>query len=76
MEALNRQYNLRFGRGNDRSDIYDGDVYQALVHTGFLRNMNNISLIFNTDGIPVFRSSSFAFWPLHLIVNEFPFKMR
>lgn len=76
MEALNQQYYLRFRRGTDRSDIYDGDVYQALVRSGFLRNKNNISLILNTDGIPVFRSSSFAFWPLHLMINEFPFKMR
>ena len=67
---------MRFGNGNNRSDIYDGDVYQALVHDGFLSNKCNISLLFNTDGIPVFRSSTFSFWPLHFIVNELPFKMR
>jgi hypothetical protein len=37
IEALNQHYNLRFGRGSDRSDIYGGDVYQVLMHNGFLR---------------------------------------
>ena len=34
------------------------------------------SLIFNTDGVPVFRSSSFLFWQLYLLINELPYRMR
>ena len=72
-EALDKQYEQRFGTRNSRKDIIDGGVYQDLVESGFLQDQCNISLTFNTDGIPVFRSSTFSFWPLHLIVNEFPF---
>ena len=56
--------------------MYDGKLYQQEVASGFLANRNNISLIFNTDGVPVFRSSSFSFWPLYLLINELPYKMR
>lgn len=58
------------------SDICDGYVYQELVADGFLAKEENISFQFNTDGIPVFKSSSFSFWPLHLIINELPHRMR
>ena len=57
-------------------DIYDGNVYQELVRDGFLANKDNISFLFNTDGIPVFKSSGFSFWPLFLLINELPYKMR
>ena len=58
------------------ADIYDGGVYQEHVRTGFLCDGNNISFTVNTDGIPVFRSSSFSFWPIWLFVNELPYRMR
>ena len=58
------------------SDICDGSLYQELVSSGFLAVRSNISLQFNTDGVPVFRSSSFSFWPLHMIINELPPTMR
>ena len=77
MEAIHKSHNLRNGSTtNSRSDIYDGAVYQQFVKNGFLANKFNISLLFNTDGISVFRSSAFAFWPLLLLVNELPFQMR
>ena len=42
-------------------DIYDGEVYKR--HTGsngILSDERNISLMWNTDGIPLFKSSKFA----------------
>ena len=71
-----KRMNLRKGQDGCYTDIYDGKVYQQLVSTGFLANGNNISLMFNSDGIPVFRSSGFAFWPLYLLINELPYRMR
>ena len=53
-------------------DIYDGAVYQEQMASGFLSNQSNISFILNTDGVPVFCSSSFSFWPIYLIINELP----
>lgn len=75
-KEISRRHNLRRGKGESRGDIYDGIVYQNLVHSGFLSNEHNISLIFNTDGVPVFRSSSFSMWPILLLVNELPYRMR
>lgn len=37
---------------------------------------NNISFIWYTDGIPVFKSSKISLWPVHLTVNELPFEDR
>ena len=58
------------------TDIRDGAVYQQLVATGFLSNPHNISLQLNTDGVPVFKSSGYLFWPLHLLINELPPSIR
>ena len=67
---------LRLGFEEKASDIYDGKVYQVHMENGFLKDKYNISVIFNTDGIPVFRSSSFSLWPLHIIVNKLPYRAR
>ncbi|XP_063425300.1 uncharacterized protein LOC134708578 [Mytilus trossulus] len=37
---------------------------------------NNISFTWNTDGIPVFKSSKFSLWPFYLVINELPYKQR
>lgn len=66
----------RVKAGDTLRDITDGIVYQELVDSGFLLNPSNISFQFNTDGVPVFKSSSFSFWPLHLMINELPLKKR
>ena len=36
----------------------------------------NVSFSINTDGIPVFKSSKMALWPIFLMINELPFKQR
>ena len=58
------------------TDICDGSVYRELVLKGVFSSKHHLSVILNTDGIPVFRSSSFSFWPIHLLINELPYKMR
>ena len=68
---------LRRGNSGDGyRDIYDGRIYQHQVTNGFLKDERNISFIFNTDGIPVFKSSEYSFWPLYLLINELPYTMR
>ena len=57
-------------KGNT-SDIYRGKLYKALT-----LGSDYVTLILNTDGIPVFKSSKYEFWPLYLLINELPFKMR
>ena len=57
-------------------DIMNGSLYQKLFSGGFLKNEKNIFFTLNTDGIPVFRSSGFSFWPLYFMINELPYRLR
>ena len=54
-------------------DIYDGTRYQFYMQSGeFLSQHHNISFIWNTDGIPVFKSSKYTIWPLYFAISELP----
>jgi len=76
-KSIYERLNLRrLNKDRMYTDVYSGSVYQHLVSTKFLDDYRNISLTLNTDGIPVFRSSNFSFWPLYLIINELPFHLR
>lgn len=58
-------------------DIYDGQLYKSYFkNNGVLSNSENISFTFNTDGAPVFKSSNVSIWPIYLVVNELPYKLR
>ena len=59
-------------------DIYDGKLYQALMHSddGPLANKRNISVVLNTDGGVVFCSTNFSIWPVLLMINELPYSER
>ena len=58
-------------------DIYDGSLYQELMlPNGVLSSKNNISLTWNVDGLPLFKSSKFSLWPLYFVINELPYKLR
>lgn len=39
-------------------------------------NLNFITLNFNTDGVPLCNSAKKSFWPLQIIINELPPKLR
>lgn len=52
------------------SDIQCGDEYQKLKESGALGE-DDISLIWNCDGIPLFRSSKYQIWPIQCQVIEF-----
>lgn len=57
-------------------DIYDGSEYKKHCNPGILDFQHNVSLLWNTDGVPVFKSSKFSIWPLYFIINELPFGER
>ncbi|KAH7979343.1 hypothetical protein HPB49_009119 [Dermacentor silvarum] len=59
--------------GTEVSDITDGSLYRELRQK--LRK-DDLTLTFNADGSPVFKSSKFSIWPIQLTVNELPPKMR
>ena len=65
--------------GKNIEDVYDSEMYQKLSEDGgpLSSDMeNNISFIFNTDGVPIFKSSKMSLWPIFLMINELPFKER
>ena len=34
------------------------------------------TVLWNTDGVPIFKSSGFSIWPIFLMINELPFHLR
>ena len=54
-------------------DILNGEIYANLRKPGnFLSSESNISLLFNTDGVPLYNSSKVGLWPVYLVINELP----
>ncbi|XP_022109468.1 uncharacterized protein LOC110989402 isoform X2 [Acanthaster planci] len=58
---------------NNIEDIFDGRVYKSVPK---LRSVNNISMMWNTNGVPVFKSSKVSMWPIQCIINELPPTLR
>ena len=67
---LQHRFNRKKQAKENIAYIYDGRLYKSLVRKAILSSGNNISFIFNTDGIPVFKSSKVSIWPLYLIISE------
>lgn len=55
----------------DVSDITESPAYSQLP-----LGPDDVTLTWNTDGVPVFHSSEYSVWPLELMVNELPYKER
>ena len=70
------RFNRRKTNRSNLEDIYDGAVYQQLMTEGFLNCKFNFSFTWNTDGVPLFRSSKFSIWPFFLAINELPYNER
>lgn len=64
-------------QSNTIEDIYDGQLYKELINSGyFSKNKYNFTLMWNSDGVPVFKSSKTSMWPFYFVINELPFKLR
>ncbi|XP_062567995.1 uncharacterized protein LOC134230240 [Saccostrea cucullata] len=65
-------------------DICDGKLYkETFTKDGYFTNSTaehhgqlHISFQMNTDGVSLFRSSSFSIWPVYLVINELPPHLR
>ena len=73
---LQHRFNRKKQAQENIEDVYDGPLYRSLVSKGILNSGNNISFIFNTDGVPVFKSSKVSIWLLYLVINELPHNKR
>ena len=49
-------------------------LQEVLQRDGMLQKIgtNNISLTMNTDGVPLYNSSSVSLWPIFFIINDLP----
>ena len=75
-EKLSHRFKRAKRNDNHFEDIYDGSEYKKHCNPGILDCQHNVSLLWNTDGVPVFKSSKFSIWPLYFIINELPFTDR
>ena len=41
-------------------DIYDGDTYKQIADGKLKSDLNALSVSFNYDGVPIFKSSSYS----------------
>ena len=64
---------LERDKSSNIRDIIDGEEYKKHCKPGgILHNSNNISVVLNSDGIPIFRSSGIGVWPVQMVINEIP----
>ena len=65
-----QQYKNTPNHSSSIRDIVDGTVYKKFTEPeGFLTSENNLTLLFNTDGIPLYKSSKVNIWPVFLAVR-------
>ena len=60
------------------TDILNGEMYQSFMETEDACSLeeNSLSLLFNTDGAPLYKSSGVSIWPVYLVINELPPALR
>ena len=73
-DQICRPEDLEIGTGVIR-DIVDGQVYHSLIHNEKI-GKDDLSLLFNTDGIAMFKSSKSSAWPILATINERPPHLR
>ena len=58
------------------------DIYDEKLYREFVNNLSSddryayATVIFNTDGAPVFKSSDYSIWPIYITLNEIPIQER
>ncbi|XP_058796935.1 uncharacterized protein LOC131667501 [Phymastichus coffea] len=67
----------RVKNSDNINEFHSGLLYKKLRNSLPDDRKNKfITATFNSDGSPVFESSSFSIWPIQIIINELPFKVR
>lgn len=80
IRSLISAHKSRDNMGDDSlSDVQDGKLYKEhFGDDGFFHGSNpqkeevHLSLQLNTDGVAIFRSSTFSLWPVYAVINELP----
>ena len=72
-KSIQQQKKKIGNNGSIISDVIDGRQYIKLCEKdGFLSMTTNLSAIFNTDGVALYKSSRTEVWPIYLAINEIP----
>lgn len=56
-------------------DIFDGNMMKTYIQNGTMGKWD-VSLLWNSDGVPVFESSQYSLWPIQFTINELPPNIR
>jgi len=67
------RYPFRRQKDETIQDIQDGTEYQKFA---ILETFGNLSFVFNTDGVRVFKGKPANLWPIYLAINELPPQVR
>ena len=74
-ERLN-QHVASCKNSNNFCDIINGQLYKSVMLENECGDDAYLSLMFNTDGVPLYSSSGISIWPVYLVLNELPPMMR
>ncbi|XP_034231506.1 uncharacterized protein LOC117639739 [Thrips palmi] len=59
---------------NNIEDIWDGEAYKLAESLG--RTGKGLTVMWNTDGVPIYKSVSYSLWPVYLVSLELPPEKR
>ncbi|XP_043470408.1 uncharacterized protein LOC122503784 isoform X2 [Leptopilina heterotoma] len=72
---LNSKHFLNFRKECNESDVIKGKEYRRLVEKNVISE-NDITIQWNSDGVSVSKSSIKSIWPILVMVNELPYRLR
>ena len=76
-EDISYRFQKQKSQEGNYEDIYDGSLYKKFMSSGgILTDSKNLSMTWNVDGVPLFKSSKFSLWPMYFLINELPYKLR
>ncbi|XP_064479159.1 uncharacterized protein LOC135392373 [Ornithodoros turicata] len=76
LQHLLQRPDLNFKFTDRRMSLDVKDITESKAYHTLPLEDGDLSLTWNTDGVPVFVSSKFSIWPLQLMVNELPQRQR
>lgn len=84
-EMLNYRISRKKKCAQNVEDIFDGQLYKRHfdckgyfygTSTTARKKEIHLSLMVNTNGVSIFRSSNFGLWPVYFVINELPPEKR
>lgn len=82
LESNSTYYNNHIMNERNHEKGYISDIYDGKRQRTFLDNLddtdkrNYATVVFNTYGAPLYKSSTYSFWPIFVMLNEIPVHVR